>query len=163
MGWRLIPDHANRIEEVAVELIGDVLPAVLNALEPGIDALVRLPDVEEVDVLLASRLIGALQVGLAARPGLVLEREGRPSALQPLIVHVLEDQVERGQALLAIDELPLSVGSRLDHDRLQEVRLAAALVHIIEEPTNLGSSPPVPALIRRHEEGVLNIADQPRL
>ena len=81
---RLVPDDSNGLEEVAVELVGDVLPAVLLRFEPLVDALVGLEDVEEVDVLLASRLVGALAGRPAARPGLVLEGVGRPSARQSL-------------------------------------------------------------------------------
>jgi hypothetical protein len=89
--------------------------------------------------------------------GLFVATRDMPTGVQ------LRPGIQRGHALLAIDQLPLSVGRRLDDDRLQEVRLAGALVDVIEETTNLGSPPPVPALVRPHKEGVLNFADQPRL
>src|SRR4051794_7443254 len=64
-----IPDHLDVIEECSVELVGYMLTSVHVAGEPLGNAVVGLEDVEEVDVLLAERRVGFLEVCGASLSG----------------------------------------------------------------------------------------------
>ena len=75
-------------------------------------------------------------------------------------LEVLEDEVEGGQALLAVHELPRTVISILHHDRLQVVGRSVAVSNVVEEPTDLVLSPPVAALVRGNEEVTGDVADR---
>jgi hypothetical protein len=84
---RLVPDYANALEQVPVELVGDVLPARSVSIEPGTNAVVRRVEVEEVDIDFAAGGIELLQIGLDAGPRLISDGVCRPSVLQALALH----------------------------------------------------------------------------
>jgi hypothetical protein len=71
----------------------------------------------------------------------------------------MENQVQGCQALLAIDQLPLAVGHRLHHDRLQVVSATLALIYVDEKVIDLVGTPPIAALISRDIELSGNLAD----
>src|SRR5947209_944152 len=101
---------------------------------------------EEVDVALGSLGVELLQISGAVRPRLVPHRIAGDGALQPFIPHVLKDQEEGRQSLLAIYQLPF-VAVWLHHDRLEVVRLVAALPDVLQQSADLNLAPTEAALV----------------
>ena len=73
---------------------------------------------------------------------------------------VLEDEVERRQALLAVDQLPRAVVPALHHHRLQVVGRPVALPDVVEELSDLVLAPPVAALVGGDEEVAGDVTDR---
>ena len=118
------------LKQRSVERVGDELPPVSVVLEPCADAVVGREDVKVVDILLAEFGVGSLQVLSATLARLVAERVPGPRVLEPLTLHVAEDEEKGRQPLLAIDQLPLVAVLLHDHG-LQVVRLVAALPDVV--------------------------------
>ncbi len=116
--------------------------------EPRVDRLVGLRDVEEVDVLLVQLGDRVFQVGLAVLPGLVLEgvpdlgrREQVPAP------DVEQDQVQGGQPLLTVDQLPAAVRHPLHHHGLQVVAGVVAGFDVVQQVGDLSRPPAVAPLV----------------
>ena len=69
-------------------------------------------------------------------------------------------RIEGGQALLAVDQLPRTVGTSLHHHRLEVVSPAVALADVVQELANLVLCPPVAALVGGHEEVAGDVTDR---
>ncbi len=102
--------------------------------------------------------VGFFEKGPAQRARLVLERVAHLSGRQMLLLDVAQDQEERGEPLLAVDQLEL-VASAND-DRLQVV-VALAVADVVEELLDLVAAPAVTALIAGHEKLAGDLADEP--
>ena len=98
------------------------------------------------------------------RPGLVLQREvNRLNKIRMPSLHILEDNEQGGQTLLAIDEFVAAVISPAYNDGLEAVILVSIGVYIIEKAFYFFLSPAVSALIRRDEILSADITDKFRL
>src|SRR5205823_548694 len=115
-----------------------------------------------VDVAACPGLVELVQVGLASLPRLVGNRVVRGSGRKVRVPEVPEDEIESGQALLAVHKLPRSVLTALHHHRLQVIGIRVAFPNVVEELTDLVLRPPEASLIRGDEEVPTDITDRER-
>ena len=159
VGSRLVPDHLRAPAEVDEDLVGDDLRPVPMLLEPLLDGEEGAVQVEEVDVLAGARRVELLQELAALLARRVRDGERRARLLEALLLHVAEDQVERGEALLPVDEFEPAVGEPLHDDRLQAVILVLDRRDVVEKEPDLLFAPAVSTLIRGHQEVLLDVPD----
>ena len=77
-----------------------------------------------------------------------------------MALDVPQHEVERGEALLPVDQFPAVVFEPLHHDRLEVVVPATGILDVVEQPPDLVRAPAVAALVVAHEERALDLADQ---
>ena len=128
------------------------------AMEPLVDRVMRCSQMEIVDVFRGLLDVEGFQVPLTARAGFVMQAESRSGTLETAFVHVVVDQPQRGQPLLAINYLPFVVRLSFHHDGLQAVAFllfGGALRQVVQQLGNFMPRPAVAALVGRNVKDAL--------
>lgn len=166
MFTKLVPDdaHVRRVAIGACQTSQQIqLQPAVPSVRPALDGLVSFVHVVIVDVflgLLGDRLFEKLGT---VRAGLVGNLIAAATEKIRKLLQCAEDQVNRGQPLLAIDEFPLVRAAAADDYWLQAIEVRRIGLsrrqlergQILQQILNLSSRPAITPLVGRDKEFVL--------